>query len=49
MTTTLDPGRTAPTKPPYAGDEHAQRIRAALQRLRSGEGGTAPTAEEVAR
>lgn len=33
-TTTLDPGRTAPTVPPHPGDAHAQRIRAALERVK---------------
>jgi hypothetical protein len=35
MSTTLDPGRKAPTVPPHPGDKAAQRIRAALERIRS--------------
>lgn len=35
MTTTLDPGQNAPTKPPYLGDKAAQKIRAALNRIRT--------------
>jgi hypothetical protein len=32
---TLDPGRTARQVPPHPGDEHAQRIRAALDRVKA--------------
>jgi hypothetical protein len=31
----LDPGRTAPQAPPHPGDVHAQRIRAALERVKA--------------
>lgn len=36
MTTTLDPGRKAPTVPPHPGDDAAQKIRAVLERIRTG-------------
>lgn len=39
----LDPGRNAPTREPHAGDEHAGRIRAALERL------TLPPEQRVAK
>ena len=45
MTTTLDPGKTTPTKPPYLGDKAAEEIRAILKRLRGGKGGSVTTVE----
>lgn len=34
-TSTLDPGRTAPQRPPYEGDQAAAQIRAALERVKA--------------
>jgi hypothetical protein len=34
-TTILDPGKSAPTVPPHPGDKAAQRIRAALKRVKA--------------
>lgn len=35
MTTTLDPGRTTPTVEPHPGDKAAQKIRAAMKRVKA--------------